>query len=133
MDRFEIDASLTHDLQGVDQFTSNLKADVSNDWCMYMQKQIKEGIFHEGSRNYKCPSKADVISWTESAWDNISPSHLVNVAVKCYMHPDDLDDDVADYGPLHGGVDINNDFEILPQHNISAVEALPPYDPFANW
>ena len=49
------------------------------------------------------------------------------------MHPDDLDDDVADYGPLHGGVDINNDFKILPQHNISAVEALPPYDQIAHW
>ena len=98
-----------------------------------MQKQIKEGIFHEGSRNYKCPSKADVIEWTEKAWENIAPSHLVNVAVKCYMHPDDLDDDVADYGPLHGGVDINTDFEVLPQHDIAAVEALPPYDPFEHW
>ena len=53
VDRFEIDANLTHDLQGVDQFTSNLKADVSDDWCDYMQKQIKEGIFHEDSKSYK--------------------------------------------------------------------------------
>ena len=96
VDRFEMDANLTHDLQGVDQFTSNLKADLSNDWCDYMQKQIKEEIFHGGSKNYKCPNKADVIECTENAWSNIQSSHLVDVAIKCYMHPDDLDDDVAD-------------------------------------
>ena len=36
VDRYEIDANLTHDLQGVDQFMSNLKADVSDDWCLYL-------------------------------------------------------------------------------------------------
>ena len=87
VDRFEMDANLTHDLQGVDQFTSNLKADVSDVWCDYMRKQIKEGIFHEGSKSYKCPTKADVIEWTENAWSNIQPSHLVDVAIKCYMLP----------------------------------------------
>ena len=48
--------------------------------------------------------------------------------------PDDLDDDVADYGPLYGGgVDINSDFEVLPQHKIATVEELPEYDPFEHW
>ena len=52
---------------------------------------------------------------------------------KCYIYADDLNGDVADYGPLHVGVDINTNFEVLPQHDISAVEALPPYDPFEYW
>ena len=50
------------------------------------------------------------------------------------MHPDDLGDDVADYGPLYGGgVDINSDFEVLLQHKIATVEELPEYDPFEHW
>ena len=98
------------------------------------QEQIKQGISHEDSRNCKCPSNGDVIEWTEAAWGNIQPSHLVEVEIKCYMHPDDLEDDVAEYGPLYGGgVDINSDFEVLPQHKIAAVKELPQYDPFEYW
>ena len=97
-------------------------------------KSFQQGIFYEDSRNYKCASKGDVIECTEAAWENIQPSHLVEVTIKCYMHPDDLDDDVAEYGPLYGGgVDINSDFEVLPQHKIAAVEELPQYDPFEHW
>ena len=78
---FEIDANLTHDSQGVDQLTSNLKADVSKIGariCRSFFTKILEII------NIKYPSKADVIEWTEIAWENIVSSYFVNVAVNCY-------------------------------------------------
>ena len=75
-----------------------------------MQWQIKQDIFHEYSKNYKWPSKGDVIEWTESAWENIEPGPLDKVVMEFHIHAYDWDDDDAYYSPLYGGVDINSDF-----------------------
>ena len=93
-----------------------------------------KGIFIRIQKNYKPPSKADLIKWTLDAWDNIDCGMLEKVARKCYMSPYDLDDDMEIYGPLHAGVDINaDDFKVLPQHNVALEEDLPTYDPFEKW
>ena len=134
IDRFEIPASLTHVLQAVDQIASIIKGHIAESWCVFMQNSIKQGHFHQNSKNYKPPSKADLIKWTLDAWDNIDCGMLEKVARKCYMSPYDLDDDMEIYGPLHAGVDINaDDFKVLPQHNVALEEDLPAYDPFEKW
>ena len=96
-----------------------------------MQNAIHQRLFHEKSKNYKPPTKAALITWTEDAWASISEEHLVAVAKKWYMSPDDLDDDMEVYGPLHGGEDINSEnFQLRRQHQILLEEDLPEYDPF---
>ena len=71
-----------------------------------MQNAIKNGLFHKNSKNYKPPSKADLITWTLAAWDKIDSDMLEKVARKCYISPYDLDEEMEIYGPLHVGVDI---------------------------
>ena len=98
------------------------------------QNSIKQGLFHEKSKNYKAPSKGDLITWTLDAWDKIDSETLKKVAEKCYMSPDNLDDEMEIYGPLHAGVDIDaEDFQVLPQHHVALKEDLPDYDPFEKW
>ena len=134
IDRFEIPASLTHVLQAVDQVASIIKGHIAERWCVFMQKAIKNGLFHKNSKNYKPPSKADLITWTLAAWDELDSDMLEKVARKCYKSPYDLDEEMGIYGPLHVGVDINSDdFKVLPQHNVPLEEDLPEYDPFEKW
>ena len=134
IDRFEIPASLTHVLQAVDQIASIIKGHIAEYWCVFMQNARKQMLFHESSKNYKPPSKADLIKWTLDAWDKIDSDMLERVAKKCYMSPHDLDDEMEIYGPLDVGVDINSDdFVVLPQHAVALEEDLPEYDPFDKW
>ena len=99
-----------------------------------MQKALKNGLFHKNIKNYKPPSKVDLIIWTLAAWDELDSDMLEKVARKCYMSPNDLDDEMEIYCILHVGVDINSDdFKVLPQHNVPLEENLPEYDPFEKW
>ena len=80
-----------------------------------MQKAIKNGLFHKNSKNYKPPSKANLITWILAAWGELDIDMLENVVRKCYKSPYDLDEEMGIYGPLHVGVDINSDdFKVFP-------------------
>ena len=54
-------------------------------------------FFHKKSKNYKALTKADAIKWANAAWDSISSDHVINGCKKCYMDPNDLDEEMAVY------------------------------------
>ena len=54
---------------------------------------MKNKIFHKKSKNYQ----ADAIRWANAAWDSISSEHVINGCKKCYIHPNDLDEEMAVY------------------------------------
>ena len=72
-----------------------VKGHCAESWCNSMREKIKNKIIHKKSKNYKAPTKADAITWANAAWDSISSDHVINGCKKCYMDPNDLDEEMA--------------------------------------
>ena len=75
--------------------------------------RIKSKIIHKKSKNYK----ADAIGWANAGWDNISSEHVINGCKKCYMDPNNLDEEMAVYDDKYEKVFAEGlIFKSLPEH-----------------
>ena len=73
---------------------SHVKGHCAESWCKSMREKIINKIIHKKSKNYKAPTKADAITWAN---DSISSEHVINGFKKCYMDPNDLEEEMAVY------------------------------------
>ncbi len=100
---------------------------------MDMREKIKNKIIHKKSKNYKAPTKANAIKWSNAAWDSISSEHVINGCKKCYMDPSDLDEAMAVYDNRYDEV-FQEGFKPLPEHaEESDEEDIDDVGPFAYW
>ena len=112
---------------------AQVKGDTAESWCVDMREKIKQKIIHKKSKNYKAPTKADAIKWANAAWDKITPEHIINGCKKCYMDPNDLDEEMAVYDNRYDEV-FNEGFVPLPQHvEESDQEDSDDIGPFSYW
>ena len=82
-----------------------------------MRDKIKNTIIYKKSKNYKAPTKADAIRWSNAACDSISAEHVINGCKKCYMDPNDLDEEMAVYDDKYEEVFAEGlTFKPLPEH-----------------